>query len=201
MSRVDKALAWMQARLGKVTYSMENRNGPSSYDCSSAVYYALIEAGFLPKGSWIGNTDSLFNDLEKNGWTQLHPDAQGNVSVKRGDVFIWGKRGASGGSFGHTGFVLDAPGVGRETIIHCNYAHNGISVQNHDQFWVQAGEPEYTFYRPPADPAPAAPAAAAAPVAQAAPAAAPVQGSITKEDIYAESKRAFQDVLREALKK
>ena len=59
---IEKALAWFYARKGKVSYSMERRNGPSSYDCSSSVYYALKEAGILPSSYWIGNTSfwSLF---------------------------------------------------------------------------------------------------------------------------------------------
>ena len=39
---MEQAIAWMEARRGKVTYSMDFRNGPNSYDCSSAVYYALL---------------------------------------------------------------------------------------------------------------------------------------------------------------
>ena len=56
---IEKALAWFYARKGQVYYSMENRNGPNSYDCSSSVYYALKEAGILPSSYWIGNTDTL----------------------------------------------------------------------------------------------------------------------------------------------
>jgi len=63
MSRTDVALAWMNARKGRVVYSMEQRWGPSSYDCSSAIYYALIAAGYFPQGTAIGSTESLFNDL------------------------------------------------------------------------------------------------------------------------------------------
>ena len=93
---IDALINWFMARKGRVTYSMTYRNGPSSYDCSSAVYLALIEAGFLPKGSWVGNTDSLYGDLERNGWEKLPLDANGNADTRRGDIFLWGKRGASG---------------------------------------------------------------------------------------------------------
>ncbi|RMI47973.1 holin, partial [Streptococcus iniae] len=41
----EQAIAWMAARQGKVTYSMDYRNGPSSYDCSSSIYFALRSAG------------------------------------------------------------------------------------------------------------------------------------------------------------
>ena len=69
---IEKALAWFYARKGQVYYSMENRNGPSSYDCSSSVYYALKEAGILPSSYWIGNTDTLFDALENSGGALGH---------------------------------------------------------------------------------------------------------------------------------
>ena len=78
MAKIDQAIAWMEQRKGKVTYSMNYRTGPHSYDCSSAVYFALRDAGLLPQNIAIGNTETLFHDLESNGWTQVRPDASGN---------------------------------------------------------------------------------------------------------------------------
>lgn len=147
MSRIDNAIAWMEARAGRVTYSMEQRWGPNSYDCSSAVYYALIQAGFFPRGTAIGSTESLFNDLERYGWTQVAPDASGNYATRRGDVFIWGARGASWGANGHTGIFCDD----YDNIIHCNYGNNGISIQSHDSYCALAGWPPITIYRAPRD--------------------------------------------------
>ena len=138
----EAIINWFNARKGRVTYSMADRNGSASYDCSSAVYHALIEAGFLPQGYRIGNTDSLFNDLEAHGWKQVPVNANGDADTHRGDIFIWGKRGASGGAFGHTGIVLDDAG----NIIHCAYGYNGIHVDNHDWLWELNGCPAYTFY-------------------------------------------------------
>lgn len=60
MASTEAVINWFRARQGRVTYSMTNRLGPNSYDCSSAVYFALIEAGFLPGGTSIGNTESLY---------------------------------------------------------------------------------------------------------------------------------------------
>ena len=60
MGKIDVMIQWFRDRLGKVTYSMDYRNGPHSYDCSSAVYSALIKAGFLPPNTWLGNTETLF---------------------------------------------------------------------------------------------------------------------------------------------
>ena len=59
MSSIENMIAWMQARKGKVTYSMTSRMGPNSYDCSSSVFFAMIAGGFLSAGS-MGNTETLF---------------------------------------------------------------------------------------------------------------------------------------------
>lgn len=138
---IEKALAWFYARKGRVRYSMENRNGPSSYDCSSSVYHALKEAGIFPASYWIGNTDTLFDALEKNGWVRIPTDANGNAQCQRGDIFIWGIRGNSGGALGHTGMFVDA-----DNVINCRY-QAGIVVDNHDWLWSVSGQPPYTFYR------------------------------------------------------
>lgn len=107
---------WFYARQGQVTYSMTNRNGPNSYDCSSAVFYALMEAAYLPIGTWVGNTDTLFA-LENKILVPISRD-----QVRRGDIFIAGKKGNSAGAFGHTGVATS-----NSRIIHCNYTDNGIS--------------------------------------------------------------------------
>lgn len=137
----DAMIKWMTDRLNKVTYSMNSRLGPNNYDCSSAVYYALIAGGFLKVGS-MGNTETLFNDLEKNGWSQIQP-VNGHYPAKRGDIFIWGTRGQTLGAAGHTGIFVDD----NDQIIHCNYGHNGISINDHDTIWGYNGRPAITIYR------------------------------------------------------
>jgi len=138
---IEKALAWFYARKGRVSYSMESRNGPNSYDCSSSVYHALKEAGLLPASYWIGNTDTLFDALEKNGWVRLPEDANGEADTQRGDIFIWGIRGNSGGALGHTGMFTDT-----DNVINCRY-QAGIVIDNHDWLWSASGYPPYAFYR------------------------------------------------------
>lgn len=146
---MEKAIAWFNARLGRTTYSMTHRFGPYSYDCSSAVYYALIEAGVFPQGTQIGNTETLFIDLERNGFRQLPLDANGDAATQRGDIFIWGRRGHTLGAAGHTGIFVD-----EGNIVHSNYGHNGISINSHDGIWALNGQPAYTFYRYYGKPAP-----------------------------------------------
>lgn len=157
MPSIDAALQWYKDRINKVYYSMTYRNGqminadgvPVSsggrpgFDCSSSMYYALKQGGFLPANLRIGNTDSLYGDLETNGWEKLQLNANGEADVQAGDVFIWGKRGASAGAFGHTGGFIDTAG----NIIHCSYGYNGIHEDPHDWLWEINGEPPYTFYR------------------------------------------------------
>lgn len=117
MGDTNKLINWFKAREGKVTYSMTNRYGSTSYDCSSAVFYALIDAGFLPAGTAIGNTESLYA-LEG---TLLTPITR--AQVQTGDIFVAGIKGGSLGAGGHTGVALN-----NNTIIHCNYAGNGITT-------------------------------------------------------------------------
>lgn len=138
---IASAIAWLQDRQGRVTYSMINRNGPSSYDCSSAVYYSLIQGGFLPAGHRIGNTDSLYGDLEKNGWVRV-PEVNGSIDAQYGDIFLWGIRGQSSGGAGHTGWFLNP-----NDIIHCAYGYNGVAVSNHDWLSRINGSPALTVYR------------------------------------------------------
>lgn len=152
---METAIKWFYDRLHTSFYSMTQRNGQvvngkAGFDCSSAVYYALLAAGKLPAGSWIGNTDSLYGDLERNGWQRLPVQANGFIDAQRGDVFLWGKRGASGGAFGHTGIFINA-----NDIIHCAYGYNGIHVDNHDWLWGVNGSPEITIYRYVGAPVPA----------------------------------------------
>ncbi|MDO5749644.1 MAG: peptidoglycan amidohydrolase family protein [Rothia sp. (in: high G+C Gram-positive bacteria)] len=171
MSAIDTALEWMNSRKGKVHYSMTARLGPNSYDYSSAVYLALKHAGLIPAGESVGNTDTLFGTLERAGWTKVARDHTGGYPARRGDIFIWGVRGASSGAAGHTGFFLDD----HDTIIHCNYGYNGISVNPHDTIWVANGSPAVTIYRPPAS--------------------ALGQATSQGDDVYRQVKTAFNDAL------
>ncbi|OTN88083.1 hypothetical protein A5819_000534 [Enterococcus sp. 7E2_DIV0204] len=134
MANIESVINWFRAREGKVTYSMTNRYGPYSYDCSSAVYNALVEAGFLPVGTAIGNTETLY---ALDG-SLLQPISR--AEVRRGDIFISGGKGTSLGANGHTGVF-----VSNSRIIHCNYGSNGISETSIEGGWL--GGPPNDFYR------------------------------------------------------
>ena len=136
---IENAIAWMKARQGRVSYSMEERDGDDSYDCSSSVYYALRSAGAVSAG-WAVNTEYEHNWLINNGYELISENTPWDA--QRGDVFIWGRKGASAGAGGHTGIFIDS-----DNIIHCNYRYDGISVNDHDDIWVYAGRPYYYIYR------------------------------------------------------
>lgn len=136
---IETAIAWMQARKGQVSYSMDDRNGPDSYDCSSSVYYALRSAGASSAG-WAVNTEYMHDWLVKNGYELISENTPWDA--QRGDIFIWGRRGYSSGAGGHTGMFVDS-----DNIIHCNYRFNGITVNDHDDIWLYAGRPYYYVYR------------------------------------------------------
>lgn len=136
---IENAIAWMKARQGRVSYSMEERDGDDSYDCSSSVYYALRSAGAVSAG-WAVNTEYMHDWLVKNGYELISENTPWDA--QRGDVFIWGRKGASAGAGGHTGIFID-----EDNIIHCNYRYDGISVNDHDDIWVYAGRPYYYIYR------------------------------------------------------
>ncbi|MFK8242068.1 MULTISPECIES: peptidoglycan amidohydrolase family protein [unclassified Facklamia] len=132
MSKALKAIEWFESKKGKVTYSMDYRNGPNSYDCSSSVYSALIYAGILPRNTWLGNTETLYA-LEGK---LLIPISRSEI--RKGDLFVSGVKGQSLGSGGHTGMVYSPT-----QIIHCNYYDNGITITQIDG---RSGTPLH-FYR------------------------------------------------------
>lgn len=135
MSDINRVIDWFKIREGKVRYSMTNRLGPNSYDCSSALFNALIAGGYLPSNTFIGNTETLYA-LEGK---LLMPISRSQA--QRGDIFVSGVKGGSLGSGGHTGVFLN-----NSTIIHCTYGKNGIATTPAYQ-WMgdYSGLPVYCY--------------------------------------------------------
>lgn len=139
---IDSAISYMyQLQKNGITYSMDgSRVGTDgTADCSGAVYAALRTGG-MPSAGYVLNTEGMHNWLLANGWQRVADNSDWNA--QRGDVFIWGKIGESAGAGGHTGIFVDG-----QNIIHCNYAHNGVSVNNHDAYWAADGCPYFYAYR------------------------------------------------------
>ncbi|MDO4431694.1 MAG: phage tail tip lysozyme [Aerococcaceae bacterium] len=83
---LDKLVGWFRERIGKTTYSDTARFGPNSYDCSSSLYFAMIHAGFLPQGTQIGWTGTLFQ-LEGSLLIPIKRE-----EARFGDIFISGAK-------------------------------------------------------------------------------------------------------------
>ncbi|MFB5068281.1 MAG: phage tail spike protein [Aerococcus sanguinicola] len=133
--KIKKFMSWFESRVGKTTYSMTYRNGPRSYDCSSAVHFAAKHAGLIPSNHVIGSTENIFTWIGK--YVEEIPLSQ----VKYGDIFLSGRRGASGGAAGHTGAMIN-----KDNIIHCTLGggKNGVS-RTPRQGWV--GGPPTIYLR------------------------------------------------------
>lgn len=132
--KIKPFIDWFRARLGgKSSYSMYNRMGPRSYDCSSAVHFAAKHAGLIPKDHMIGSTETLF------GMKGKYLDEISRSDIRKGDIFIAGRQGASGGANGHTGAVVDS-----KHIIHCSYSKNGIAITPIDGY---TGGPPVRWFR------------------------------------------------------
>lgn len=121
---VKEALKWFDDhhRSKGIHYDMVNRYGPNWYDCSSSQYYALIAGGVLPKGTPIGNTETLFK-LKGKYLDEIYS----YKDVRPGDIFIRGGEGTSAGAGGHTGMFYKKDG-----IVHSNYTNDGISYNGVD---------------------------------------------------------------------
>lgn len=127
----EKAIAWMGLKEGRVSYSMDYRNGPDSYDCSSAICSALIYAGASNPG-WLLNTEYMHDWLIQNGYQSIAENE--DWDSQRADIAIWRLRGQSAGAGGHVVMFIDA-----DNIIHCNYANNNITIDNYNQTAAASG--------------------------------------------------------------
>ena len=133
---IETALEWMyqQHQRTDTHYSMTDRLGPNSYDCSSAVFFALQHAGITTQ---MGNTDTLFS-LEGS---LLTPISQSEV--RRGDIFVSGDKSGSANEYGHTGFAWSST-----EAIHCSsqFADGfGITPLTANYIGAYAGAPIYWY--------------------------------------------------------
>lgn len=123
---LQKVVQWFRDRTGgSVRYSNDGRlrQGPNYYDCSSAVYAALIAGGFLPPNTVLGWTGSMFSDLVGNLLIPID-----RSEARFGDVFISGNPPGS-----HTGVF-----VSNSHIVHMVDTTHHIK-ETPLQGWVGAG--------------------------------------------------------------
>lgn len=111
-------------RTKKVTYSMTgSRTGvDGTADCSGAIYAALVKGGG-PTLKYPFSTESEHDYLLKNGFELIAFNKSWNM--QRGDIGVLGIKGQSAFAGGHTFMAIDGTNV-----IHCNYDHNGVTVNN-----------------------------------------------------------------------
>ena len=125
MIDINKAIDYMyQLKNRGITYSMNgSRIGTDgTADCSGAVYISLVKGGAKPH-SYPVNTESEHAWLIANGFELIAFNKSWNM--QRGDVLIFGLKGQSAGAGGHTAIAVD-----HNNVIHCNYAHNGVTVNS-----------------------------------------------------------------------
>jgi uncharacterized protein YjdB len=131
----------MNARYEVGGYEDLNGNGCVEGDCSSAVMYAVRWAGAADWGAL--NTDSMHAWLAAHGFQVVSEGAGKIFYPQRGDIFIWGRIGQSGGAAGHTGVFLDG-----DNIIHMSAgcSGNGICVSNYNSIlYANDGDNTYEY--------------------------------------------------------
>lgn len=125
----------------KISYSMYgSRTGTDrTGDCSGVLYAALVKAGANTE-KYPPSTETLHSYLIKNGYL-LHVENREWVP-KKGDIFIWGKKGYSAFAGGHTGIFIDS-----KNVIHCNYQKNGITTDDYEIIYLNSGRMYFYCYR------------------------------------------------------
>lgn len=136
MASRRKLIKWYTDQQGRVIYSREHRNGPTSYDGASALFAALIYARFLPSSPKLGKLSTLCQ-LEGS---LLQPIR--SRDVRPGDVFISKPNQILSDLEGHTGVALD-----QKRIILCCQEYDGIHICSMKEWkdetlsWYRLAEP------------------------------------------------------------
>ena len=125
---LKKAVEWGLSQVGKgITYSMDNRNGPNSYDCSSFITRALTQGGMegvdglstvgmLGQSNALGNSGTKFKEVDYK-------------TAKKGTIIVVGGMGGAGAA-GHTFFLLEDFHGDQTKVLDCSSFSNGPSNQN-----------------------------------------------------------------------
>lgn len=121
----DRAIQWAVAQCDKgYTYSMTNRWGPTSYDCSAFIISAWNKAGVQTGASYTGDMKRCF---VANGFTDVRSmvNIDNGTGMRAGDVLVWNATGTSGaGANGHTAMF-----IGNGRMVECT--PTGIATRNY----------------------------------------------------------------------
>ncbi|MSS77368.1 peptidoglycan hydrolase [Anaerococcus sp. WCA-380-WT-2B] len=150
MASVENMITYAKSRWHVPKYVMgggrigaEASYNSNTDDCSSFVYKCLKKGGFIPETMWNGSTEDLFK-LARQG---KYLKEISYKEVRRGDIFVKGREGGSGGEYGHTGIFLR-----KGEIIHCNAGQNWTVTTNNESegYWYYLDNSYYPvrYFRP-----------------------------------------------------
>ena len=148
MGSIDKMMKYAESRWHKPRYVMGGgRIGKeASYqsvtdDCSSFVFKCGKVGGFIPESMWNGSTEDLFKMARQGKYLKEIPYSE----VRRGDIFVKGREGGSGGAYGHTGLFTR-----KGEIIHCNYGNGTVTTNNEKEgywYYLDSSKVPVRFFR------------------------------------------------------
>lgn len=148
MGSIDKMMDYAKSRWHKPRYVMGGgRIGKeASYysdteDCASFAFKCGKFGGFLPESMWNGSTEDLFRLARQGKYLKEIP----YKDVRRGDIFVKGKEGASAGAYGHTGLFTR-----KGEIIHCNYGNGTVTTNNENEgywYYLNSSKVPVRFFR------------------------------------------------------
>lgn len=150
--RIENIINWFRSRRGRITYSMAgSRNGSDgTADCSGSIVQAVRDAGGIPY-AYLYDTETMHEYIQENGY-YLAGEGTGRIQVQYGDIVIWGRRGRSEGSFGHT-VTISTMGSGNNincisTCARVRGMGNAVQEYNYYIYWAYDGYPYQYIYRP-----------------------------------------------------
>lgn len=134
MGSIDKMMKYAESRWHKPRYVMgggrigkEASYDSDTEDCSSFTFKCGKVGGFLPESMYNGSTEDLFRLARQGKYLKEIPYSE----VRRGDIFVKGREGGSGGAYGHTGIFTR-----KGEIIHCNYGNGTVTTNNESEgYW------------------------------------------------------------------
>lgn len=148
MGSIDKMMKYAESRWHKPKYVMgggrigkEASYQSSTDDCSSFVFKCGKVGGFLPESMYNGSTEDLFKLARQGKYLKEIPYSE----VRRGDIFVKGREGGSGGAYGHTGLFTR-----KGEIIHCNYGNGTVTTNNEKEgywYYLDSSKVPVRFFR------------------------------------------------------
>lgn len=148
MGSIKKMMNYAESRWHQPRYKMGGgRVGAEASlrspfeDCSSFNFKCAKVGGFIPESMYNGSTEDLFKLARQGKYLKEIPYSE----VRRGDIFVKGREGGSGGAYGHTGLFTR-----KGEIIHCNYGNNTVTTNNESEgywYYLDSSKVPVRFFR------------------------------------------------------